>query len=175
MAETKVQKSAKKSEDYTTPEIHEELNLDAKVTVKSIAGWNTGFARKVEGIGDVNIAPNGSVRLSRNEIIGQVQSGNKLFTGVDGVGSHATLYIDDKATRIEVEFENENTTQNVFSDSKVSELFEIKSLEAFKKRFTEDIYTRAEKFAVIEAIKRLKLNDYSKIRFIEEYTGYKVQ
>ena len=120
MAETKVQKSAKKSEDYTTPEIHEELNLDAKVTVKSIAGWNTGFARKVEGIGDVNIAPNGSVRLSRNEIIGQVQSGNKLFTGVDGVGSHATLYIDDKATRIEVEFENENTTQNVFSDSKVS-------------------------------------------------------
>lgn len=178
MAETKTQKSTKKTDDYKapekTPEIQEELNLDVKVTVKSIAGWDTGFARKIDGIGDVNIAPNGSVRLSRNEIIGQVQSGNKLFTGVDGVGSHATLYIDDKATRLEVEFETEDTAQNVFSDSKVEKLFKA-PFDEFKARLAEEIYTRAEKYAVIEAIKRLGLNDYSKIRFIEEYTGYKVQ
>ena len=171
MAETK-NKSEKKNEIV---EVQEELNLDTKVTVKSIAGWSTGFARKIDGIGDVNITPNGSVRLSRNEIIGQVQSGNKLFTGVDGVGSHATLYIDDKATRVEVEFETQNTKQNIFSDEKVKNLFEVKSLESFKKKFTEEIRTRAEKYAVIEAIKRLNLNDYAKIRFIEDYTGYKVQ
>lgn len=174
MAEAKLQKTAKKSEETTMPEVYEELNLDAKVTVKSIAGWDTGFARRLE-FGDVTIVPNGSVRLSRNEIIAQVLGGNKLFTGVDGIGSHATLFIDDKATRREVEFESETTKQNVFSDSKVRELFDIKSLDSFKRRFKEEIYTRAEKFAVIEAIKRLALNDYSKIRFVEEYTGYKVQ
>ena len=174
MAEGKNQKTTKKTEVYIEPEMPHEIDLDAKVTVRSIAGWDTGFARKVE-FGDVTIVPNGSIRLSRNEIIAQIQSGNKLFTGIDGVGSHATLYIEDKATRIEVDFENENTKQNVFSDSKINELFDIKSLETFKKRFVEEIYTRAEKFAAIEAIKRLGLNDYTKIRFAEIYTGYRVQ
>jgi len=28
---------------------------------------------------------------------------------------------------------------------------------------------------MMQAIKRLKLNDYSKIRFAENYTGYKLQ
>ena len=51
-----------------------ELNLEQKVTVRSIAGWTTGFARRADGIGDITIAPNGSIRLSRNEIIPQTLS-----------------------------------------------------------------------------------------------------
>ena len=46
---------------------------------------------------------------------------------------------------------------------------------AFEKNLAEIIQTRAEKYAVIQAIKRLKINDYSKIRFVEDYTGFKVQ
>ena len=64
----------------TVAESVEELNLDAKVTVRNIAGWTVGFARIADGYGDVTITPNGSTRLSRNEIISQVQSGNRLFT-----------------------------------------------------------------------------------------------
>lgn len=154
----------------------QELNLDRKVTVTSIAGWKTGFQRISDGTGDVTIAPNGSTRLSRNEIIAQVQNGNRLLTGVDGRGNHAALYIEDAATRKEVDFDSEdgNRTQQVFSDSKIKELFGIKTMKSFEKQFGEAIKTRAEKYAAFNAIKRLKLNDFDKIRFVENYTGYRM-
>lgn len=153
----------------------EELNLDAKVTVRNIADWTVGFARRADGFnGDITISPKGSIRLSRNEIITQVQNGNKLFNGLDGVGSHATLIIEDKATRIEVGFETEEKAQKVFSDALIEELFDVKSTDEFQMRFKESIRTRAEKYAAIDAIKRLELNDYNKIRFVEDYTGYKL-
>lgn len=168
MAERKTQTTV------DTPTV-EELNLDTKVTVKNIAGWVVGFSRK-DGYGDISIAANGTMRLSRAEIIAQVQSGNRLFTGLDGMGGHATLFIDDTPTRIEVEFESEDgkKKQNVFSDERVKSLFAL-SQTKFQNEFKEAICTRAEKYAVIEAIKRLKINDFGKMRFVEDYTGYKIQ
>lgn len=152
-----------------------ELNLDAKVTVKNIADWNVGFARKADGYGDVNIAPNGSIRLSRNEIIAQVQNGNKLFCGTDGNGSHATLYVDDAPTRLELGFDEANRKQQVFANVNIKNLFAIKSQKEFEASFCNAIYTRAEKYAIISAMKKAGVNDYSKIRFVEQYTGYKYQ
>ena len=159
----------------TAPTAKEELNLDAKVSVKNIAGWAVGFSRK-DGYGDISIAANGTMRLSRTEIIAQVQSGNRLFTGLDGMGSHATLFIDDAPTRIEVEFESEDgkKEQNIFSDERVKSLFAL-SPSKFQNEFKEAIRTRAKKYAVIEAIKRLKINDFEKMRFVEDYTGYKIR
>lgn len=159
----------------TVTESVEELNLDAKVTVRNIAGWTVGFARIADGYGDVTITPNGSTRLSRNEIISQVQSGNRLFTGVDGKGSHATLIIEDKATRIEVDFETESEEQVLFSDDKVKRLFELKTQNTFENHFVNEIKTRAEKYAAMQTIKKSQLNDYAKIRFVEKYTGYKLE
>lgn len=156
----------------------EELNLDEKVTVRSIADWNVGFYRVADGaIGEVSISRRGTARLTRNEIIAQVQNGNRLFSGVDGKGSHATLIIEDIPTRVEVDFETEDGSvkQNVFSYDLVKELFKINNQSTFEERLKESIVTRAEKLAIIEAIKELKLNDYSKIRFVESYTGYRLQ
>ena len=177
MAETKNTKPEKKSTPAPTPVVEEELNLDTKVTVRSIADWNTGFARKVDGVGDINIPPLGTIRLSRSEIIGQVQAGNRLFSGTDGRGSHATLIIDDIPTRVELDFETKDgkVKQNVFSDDKIKSLFAITSTDSFKEKFKDEIVTRAEKYATIKAIERLGLDGYSKIRFIEDYTGYKLQ
>lgn len=154
-----------------------EMNLDAKVTVKNIAGWSVGFARIADGFGDVTIPADGSTRLSRNEIIAQVQNSNRLLCGVDGAGSHATIYIEDAATRAYLDFDSEDgkRKQNVFSDQKVKSLFDIKKQDEFEAKFKGDIVTRAEKYAVMQAIKRLKINDYSKIRFAEEFTGYRLQ
>ena len=56
-----------------------ELNMDQKVTVRNIAGWPVGF-RRIETQGDVMIPKEGTVRLSRSEIIAQIQSGNRLFS-----------------------------------------------------------------------------------------------
>lgn len=153
-----------------------ELNLEQKVTVKNIAGWTVGFAR-IDSIGDVTITADGSTKLTRNEIIAQVQIGNKLFTGVNGDGSHATLFIDDEPTRKEVGFDSEDgkEKQSVFNDDVVKQMFAVKGQPTLEKVLRETIKTRAEKYAIIQAIKRLKINDYSRIRLVEDYTGFKVQ
>lgn len=153
----------------------ESVNMDQKITVRSIAGWPTGFKR-IETTGDVTIPKQGSVRLTRSEVIAQVQSGNKLFTGTDDRGSHATLYIDDESTRLEVEFDSkeEKRVQQVLNDEVVQKLFSYKTLKTFEERMKEAIVTRAEKYAIVQMISKLKLNDHEKIRIVEQYTGFKI-
>jgi len=154
-----------------------ELNLDEKVTVRSISNSFIGFQRIADGaIGDISIAKRGTARLTRNEIIAQVQNNNVLFTGTDGKGSHASLIIEDAPTRIEVDFETEDGSikQNVFSTDLVKSLFKISNQVSFENSVRDAIRTQDEKSAIIDAIKELKLNDYSKIRFIENYTGFKI-
>lgn len=153
-----------------------ELNLEEKVTVRNIAGWTTGF-RRIESVGDVTIPAEGTVRLSRSEIISQVQSGNRLFLGIDERGSHATLFIDDKATRVELEFDSEDGSENqlVLTSDAVKKMFDYKTIKTFETKLHELVITRAEKFALIQMIKKEKINDYEKIRIVEDYTGYKVK
>ncbi len=156
-------------ETVVAQEVEQPLNLEQQVTVKSIAGWTTGFAR-ILTIGDVTIPSKGSVRLSRNEIISQVHNGNNLFCGIDGKGSHATLIINDKATINEVDFNSD--TQ--FSDNLVKKLFELNNQSDFENAVQSKIITRAEKYALMISIVKQGFNDYSKIRFCENYTGYNI-
>ena len=152
-----------------------ELNLEQKVTVRSIAPWTTGFQR-IETIGDVTIPTNGSVRLSRSEIIAQVQNGNVLFTGVDSRGSHATLYIEDEPTRIEVDFDikEEKITQKVITVDAVKKLFEYKTMKTFEEKLKELVLTRAEKHAIANIIRKEKINDHEKVRVVENYIGVSI-
>lgn len=152
-----------------------ELNLEQKVTVRSIAPWTTGFQR-VETIGDVTIPANGSVRLSRSEIIAQVQNGNVLFTGVDSRGSHATLYIEDEPTRIEVDFDikEEKITQKVITVDAVKKLFEYKTMKTFEEKLKELVLTRAEKHAIANIVRKEKINDHEKVKVVENYIGVSI-
>lgn len=161
--------------ENTKSEQPEELNMDQKVTVRNLAGWTVGF-RRIETQGDVTIPKEGTVRLSRSEIIAQIQSGNRLFIGIDDRGSHATLYIEDEPTRLEVEFDSkeEKRTQLILNSDLVKKLFDYKTMKTFEDKLHEYVVTRAEKFAITQIIKKLKLNDHEKIRMIENYTGYKV-
>jgi len=150
-------------------EVEQPLNLEKQVTVRSIAGWTTGFARMLT-VGDVTIPSRGSIRLSRNEIISQVHNNNNLFNGTDGYGSHATLIIDDSQTIDEVGFKAESQ----FSDKMVADLFNISNQNEFEDELKKKIVTRAEKYALMISIIKQQLNDFSKIRFCESYTGYKL-
>lgn len=153
-----------------------EVKLDEKVVVRSIAPWVTG-AKRILSVGDIQIQPNGTVTISREELIAQGQSGNKLLTGIDGIGSHATLYIDDEYTRKELGFETNESKQNVVSNESVKHAFELKTDKAFEKYITDNFVTRAEKAFLMSAIKTLKIDastPYPKIAFCEKYTGNKL-
>ena len=151
----------------------EEIRMEDKITVTSIAPWATGF-RRILTVGDVSIAPNGTIRLSREEVLAQGQSNNKLLTGIDGMGSHATLYIEDEWTRKELGFDTDEKKQIVINKKLVKDMFDKKTLPAFKKAVEENIVTRAEKFSLLSLIKTLKINENDKIAFCEEYCGAKV-
>ena len=151
----------------------EEIRMEDKITVTSIAPWATGF-RRILTVGDVSIAPNGTIRLSREEVLAPGQSNNKLITGIDGMGSHATLYIEDEWTRKELGFDTDDNKQVVVDKKLVKEIFDKKTLPAFKKAVEENIVTRAEKFSLLNMIKVLKINEYDKVAFCEEYCGAKL-
>ena len=161
------------SNEKETKSKTEEIRMEDKITITSIAPWNTGFHR-ILTVGDVSIAPNGQIRLSREEVLAQGQSNNKLITGIDGTGSHATLYIEDEWTRKELGFDTDDSKQVVVNKKLVKEIFEKKTFVAFKKAIEENIVTRAEKFSLLSMIKTLKINEYDKVAFCEEYCGAKL-
>ena len=78
--------------------------------------------------------------------------------------------MQDKRVLRELGFEYADT----FSDDVVSKLFGIANQGEFESQVRDKIRTRAEKYAFMASIAKLGLNDYSKIRFAEEYTGYKL-
>ena len=68
----------------------------------------------------------------------------------------------------------EKRKQVILDTDIVKKLFEYKTMKTFEDKLYEFVVTRAEKFAITQIVKKLKLNDHEKIRLIEEYTGYKV-
>lgn len=152
-----------------------ELNMDAKVTVINLAPWPVGFPNHISR-GDTCVAASGRTRVKREELVDQVSAGNKLLVGFDSYGSHATLYIDDEATRKYLEFDSEDgkRKQQVISDDKVKQWFELKTQSAFERNIKENVKTRAEKSFLLNAINRLKLDSYEKIHFCEDYCRFRL-
>lgn len=151
----------------------EEIRLDKKVTVRSIASWTTGASRKTS-VGDITVPAMGSVLLSREEIIAQGQNGNTLLTGIDGVGSHAEWYIEDEYTRNELSFDVDNRKQEFLTVDTIKKIFDLKTKKSFEDNIKKSVVTRAEKYYLLHTIKNLGFNDYSKIAFCEEYCGRRV-
>ena len=153
--------------------MEENVKLDEKVTVRSLAQWPTG-AKRLLSIGDIMIQPKGMIQLTREEIIAQVQTGNRLLTGGVLGPIHATWYIDDEWTRKECGLETEDQKQEFLTKELVRQIFALKTKKAFEDRITSTIKTDAEKCTLMEFIKELKINDYNRIKFCESYTGVKI-
>lgn len=151
----------------------EEIRLDKKITVRSIAPWTTGAQRKTTA-GDITIPPLGTVLLSREEAIAQGQNGNTLITGIDGVGSHATWYIEDEHCRNELSFDIDDKKQEFLTPESIKKFYDLKTKKAFEENIKKNVVTRAEKFYLLHTIKNLKLNDYEKNAFCEDYCGRRI-
>lgn len=151
-----------------------DISLEQKVEIRNLCAWDLYFDR-IESNGTVKLPANGKVRISRAEIQAQVFDNNVMFIGTDGQGSHARIYIEDKDTRVLLGFEDpeSNSKQEIVDSELVKKILEYKSQKAFEDNIKKKIITQAEKNFLVEEAKRQKLNDYNKIKFIEEYTGYK--
>lgn len=143
------------------------LNMEEKITLKNLANWMVGF-NKIETNGEVNIKAGGSIRVTRAEVISQFENGNKLLRG-DGDGTHATIYIDDIATRNYLDITSEIIDKNM-----VKKIFEIKGLEDFRQEIKKTFTTQAEKVLLIKLIRECGFNDFNKIRECETLCGMSV-
>lgn len=150
------------------------LNMDEKIPVRNLCDWDIYFDR-IETIGTVKIPRKGIMRIQRGEVQSQVYDRNPFFIGLDGKGSHAKVLIEDKDTRVLLGFESEDgkETQQVLDKERVKQIIEYKTMTTFKKKIEEEVKTHAEKAILVEEAKILGLNDHDKIKFIEEYTGFK--
>ncbi|OQA50339.1 MAG: hypothetical protein BWY47_00582 [Bacteroidetes bacterium ADurb.Bin302] len=149
------------------------LNMNENISIKNLTTFPVGF-RRINGNGEVNLPPNTSVLIDRAEVISQIQSQNILFCGENNDSSHPYIFVEDKETRVFVGFETEDKPQEIISEDKIKKIFDIKTQKSFEKAITETIVTLAEKKTLIETIKKLGINDHSKIKFIEKYTEMKI-
>lgn len=150
------------------------LSMDEKILIKNLCEWNIYFKR-INGVGDISLPPKTTVKIDRGEVISQVQTNNVFFVGSDGKGSHARIFIEDKPTRIECGFETEEKEQEVITESKVKEIFTAKNFNTFKKGIENIAKSHAEKATLVNLVKKLNLNEYDKIKFIESHTGMEVK
>ena len=149
------------------------MNMYENILIKNLTGFPVGF-RRINGQGEVNLPPYTAVLCDRAEVISQCSALNPRFCGENNDPSHASIYIDDKATRVYVGFESETEEQSVISEDKIKAAFNLKSNKSFEKAIEELAVTISEKKLLVETIKKLGFNDYNRIKFVEKYTGIPV-
>lgn len=152
------------------------VDTNKKVSLKNLANWDLTFKR-INTLGDVIIPARGKITMLAEEVMSQIYNNNCLFTGDDGKGAHARIFIEDEEIRLEAEFESkeDKREQEILTDQVLEKIFSLKKLASFKKNVEEKVATQAEKAKVIEYAKAHEINDHDKIEFIEEYTGFKLE
>jgi hypothetical protein len=137
MAETKTKKTTTETTE-NWEETLKNLDMSKRVVVRSIAPWGVGFPNKLSA-NDTVIEPLGKASVRREELVEQVNADNKLVAGIDGIGSHAYLYIEDEATRKLLDFDSVDgkRKQKFLTDEKIKEFAKSEHFEVYKKLFTE--------------------------------------
>lgn len=146
-----------------------------RVMVHNLAPWQVSFPRKTMN-GDVVIPANGRMYLDEQEVMMQFYANNVLFIGTDGRGTHARIYIEDADIRKALNFDSQDgtTTQEIVTDELLKKIFAYKRQSDFEKAIKEHVVAHFEKFMLADFIQRNDVNDYKKIRFVEEYAGVKM-
>jgi len=145
--------------------------MNDKSKVKNLCPWNISWERQTTD-GDEFIKANQIVYIINSEIETQVQNGNIFFIGT-GNGEHARVYINNPEMREYLGFDNkeEKRTQFILDDDKCKQILEYKTFSIFKKHVEEEIITNQEKATIVNYAKKIKMNDYDKIKFLESYTN----
>ena len=151
--------------------IMSEIHMNTRIRLINLAPWPVYFSR-VNTLGDISIQQGGTFMIDREELLAQCYNNNPLFMGTDGKGSHATVVIDDVEFKKQFDFPED---QEVLTDERLEKIFQYKRIADFQKAIKNGVVRDYEAHRLIDFIKRKQVNDYNKVRFVEEFTGLKVQ
>lgn len=125
----------------------DDLKPSDRVEVRNLRAWELSFIPRDGNAEQVTkgilIYPNQKTMYKLSEVEDQVNNGNELFCGIDGLGGHASLQIVDPLVREYVFGEPTNPTQ--LTVDAVNELLALESKVAFDKRLSELVVTNSEK------------------------------
>lgn len=123
------------------------------VLVNNLCSWPLGF-RRLAGQGDIAIPSKARnfPLLSEEEVLAQIQTGNVMFTGTDGMGNHARIQIVDEAKRKELFGlgDAEVSAPILLNEESVKELLAIRSKAKFNEQLEAMVKTDAEKRMLVE-------------------------
>lgn len=123
------------------------------VLVNNLCAWPLYF-RRAAGVGDIRIPANAKnfPLLSFEEVLTQIQMGNKMFTGTDDMGAHARIQIVDDELRKKLFGIEEVEVANpvVLTEDSVKSLLAIRGKAKFNDRLEELVKTDAEKRMLVE-------------------------
>lgn len=125
----------------------DDLKPSDRVEVRNLRAWELSFIPRDGNAEQVTkgilIYPNQKTMYKLSEVEDQVNNGNELFCGIDGLGGHASLQIVDPLVREYVFGEPTNPIQ--LTVDAVNELLALESKAAFDKRLSELVVTNSEK------------------------------
>lgn len=150
------------------------VNMNDKSKVINLCNYPVSWKR-ITAMGDEYLKANASVYIANFELESQKDSGNLFIAGTDGLGSHAEVYIENPELREYFMFDNkeEKKTQLIVNDEICKALFEYKQLSAFKKHLADTIANNHEKLKIMDYARKNKINDYEKIKALEDHCGMK--
>lgn len=123
------------------------------VLVNNLCSWSLNF-RRMAGQGDIVIPANAQKfpLLSEEEVLAQIQNGNVMFTGTDGMGNHARIQIIDETVRKKLFGMDgaEVEAPMLLSEESVKELLAIRGKAKFNERMEAMVQTDAEKRMLVE-------------------------
>ena len=125
----------------------DDLKPSDRVEVRNLRAWELRFIPRDGNAEQVTkgilIYPNQKTMYKLSEVEDQVNNGNELFCGIDGLGGHASLQIVDPLVREYVFGEPTDPIQ--LTVDAVNELLALESKVAFDKRLSELVVTNSEK------------------------------
>lgn len=125
----------------------DDLKPSDRVEVRNLRAWELSFIPRDGNAEQVTkgilIYPNQKTMYKLSEVEDQVNNGNELFCGIDGLGGHASLQIVDPLVREYVFGEPTDPIQ--LTVDAVNELLALESKIAFDKKLSELVVTNSEK------------------------------
>ena len=132
------------------------------VLVNNLVSWPLSF-RRLAGQGDIEI-PGGARNfplLSEEEVLAQIQTGNVMFAGTDGMGNHARIQIidDDKRKELFGLGDLDVDAPALLNEESVRELLAIRAKGKFNERLQSMVKTEAEKKMLVDLAVKVGAED----------------
>lgn len=149
------------------------FDQDKRSKVYNLCPWPISFTLPNSG-GIQWIDAYNSTTINNGELVTMADNNEGMLCG-KGEGNHARLYVDNPEFRKYVGFDNPESkkVQFVLNDDECQKILDLKTDAAFKKNVEEKVLLNHEKHIFMDYCRKHGLNVYSRVKFIEEYTGLK--